>query len=99
MTMRSFATLASTLGGALMPTQCVTVGYIRYVSVTSVTPWIPATCQLYPLRVGYIRYPWIIRHVSATYSIRGGVTILCTHPVSVSMYNTGTVQVPVIDLS
>ena len=44
MTMRSLISLASTLGGALMPTQCVAVGRVRYMSVT---------CRLHPLPIGY----------------------------------------------
>jgi len=34
--MRSLTSLASTLGGALMPTQCMTIGYTRRMSVTSI---------------------------------------------------------------
>ena len=56
-------------------------------------------CRLHPLHVGYIRYPLDnpprVSYILST----GGVTTLYTHPASVSMYNTGTIQVPVIDLS
>ena len=82
-----------------MPVQCafpplhpLYVGYALMCRLHPLHVGYAIMCRLHPLHVGYIRYP-LDNPPRVSYILgTGGVTIVYTHPVSVSMYH-GTIPV------